>query len=162
MTHLEIKTKKEQLEKIKKSLVYYWGQFEQHGDKEDFKIAQAHYEEARKLQLEINQLKAQNPKCTHEVKTKTGYELLKRDIEAGKIKMAKTRLKKEMQIVYHATACGMSKDIFATYDEAEKGTAIIDEIIESEINARAKLLLIKLFINGKISPIEIDAILSNE
>lgn len=45
-------------------------------------------------------------------------------------------------------------------EEAEKATAIIDEIIESEFCSRTKIRLIKLYLNGKISTHELDAFLT--
>lgn len=158
----EIKIKKEQVEKAKKTTSYFMHKFEMYGFKEDFEIATVHFKKARELQLEINQLKALHPKCTAEVKTKTGYERLIKDIQSGNIKPQHTRLHKEFHISYLATLHKIDNEITSDFKKARTATAIIDEIIESELHCNSKIRLIKLFLTGKISTLEVDAILTNE
>lgn len=76
--------------------------------------------------------------------------------------MHKTRIMKELHIAFLAAHYELENKKMFSRTEAELATAIIDEIIESELKSHAKLTLIKLFVNDKISCYEIDAILSNE
>lgn len=67
---------------------------------------------------------------------------------------------KELHIAVLAAHYEFEDGETVNYTEADKATAIIDEIIESELKSYAKLTLIKLFLNDKISCKEIDALLS--
>lgn len=158
----EIKNKKEQVKKEKKTTSYFMRKFEMYGFKEDFEIAAVHFKKAQEIQLEINQLKALHPKCTEEVKTKSGYDRLIKDIQSGNIKPQHTRLHKELHIGYLATLHKIDNEITSDFKRARTAAAIIDEIIESELHCNSKIRLIKLFLTGKISTLEVDAILTNE
>jgi hypothetical protein len=91
--------------------------------------------------------------------------------QAKKVEEKQERLKQAQRITMSPVLKELHISILAAHHEledkkvfskteADKATAIIDEIIECELKSHAKLTLIKLFVNDKISCKEIDAILS--
>lgn len=67
---------------------------------------------------------------------------------------------KEIQIAHLSKKHGLDDFMIEWREEAEKTIAIIDEIFESEFCMRSKIRLIKLYLNGKITTNELDALLT--
>ena len=122
---------KKQLRNAEMKQEHHYKLFEQNGDDFDWYVV-------KKLQEKIKELKKR--------------------IET--LENTKPIFAKEIQIAYLAKMHEINTDIFCSRHESEKATAIIDEIIESDLNARAKLTLVKLFINNKVTSHEVDEILS--
>lgn len=69
---------------------------------------------------------------------------------------------KELQLEMAAKAAGLHKVVLCAGTSPITATAIIDEIIESEFDAEAKLLMIKLFLDNELSSLDIDGLLHDE
>jgi len=67
---------------------------------------------------------------------------------------------KEIEIARLSKMHGFDDYMIEWREEAEKTIAIIDEIFESEFCMRSKIRLIKLYLNGKITTNELDALLT--
>ncbi len=57
---------------------------------------------------------------------------------------------------------GIEKALICAGTSSITATAIIDEIIESEFNAEAKLMMIKMFLDNQMSTLDIDGLLHDE
>jgi hypothetical protein len=67
---------------------------------------------------------------------------------------------KEIEIARLSRMHGLDDFMIEWREEAEKTLAIIDEIFESDFCMRSKIRLIKLYLNGKITTNELDALLT--
>ena len=90
--------------------------------------------------------------------------------QAEKVKEKQERLKQAERVTFSPALKELHIAVLAAHHEFEDkkvfsateteiATAIIDDIINSELKPYSKLTLIKLFVNDKISSNEIDAIL---
>ena len=127
------------------------------------------------LEFAKKQLKNEELKLEHYLEMFELYadahhlKVLKEQVEKVKQKRAMvkqienpvmTPFMKEKQIYLLSKASGCENEIIESHQKAEMATAIIDEIIESGFTAPTKIRLINLFLQGKISTLEIDALLT--
>lgn len=69
---------------------------------------------------------------------------------------------KQSIIEMTAYEVGIERELICAGTSPITATAIIDEIIESEFNAEAKLMMIKMFIDNQMSSLDIDGLLHDE
>lgn len=69
---------------------------------------------------------------------------------------------KQSIIEMTAYEVGIERELICAGTSPITATAIIDEIIESEFNAEAKLMMIKMFLDNQMSSLDIDGLLHDE
>ena len=123
---------KKQLKHEEMLLEHYLEMFELYADAHHLKVLKEQVEKVKKKRMMVKQI--ENPTLTP--------------------------FMKEKQIYFLSKANDFENELVENHHKAEKATAIIDEIIESEISAPSKIRLINLFLKGKITTLEIDAFLT--
>ena len=123
---------KKQLKHEEMLLEHYLEMFELYADAHHLKVLKEQVEKVKKKRMMVKQI--ENPTMT--------------------------QFMKEKQIYLLSKANGFENEFVENHHKAEKATAIIDEIIESEFSAPSKIRLINLLLNGKITTLEIDAFLT--
>ena len=121
------------------------------GDESDLEKLKEQYKKVKKKKERLELVKnAPVPRI---------FEKMVLEIEQAE-KKPRAVLNKECEIYFISKARQNECVIIENHRKAETATAIIDEIIESEFSARSKIRLIKMLLNGKISTLEIDALLT--
>lgn len=143
MYELEIalKNAEKKLKEAEKKKAFFLNRYKKHGRIFDFELAKEAHDKAEKIKERLKRTKSAEIKDTKKV------------APFG-------RLIKEIHIECMAYELGIEKVLICAGVPVSKATAIIDEIIESELNAEAKLLLIKMFIDNQIDTLQLDAILT--
>lgn len=144
MKTLEIEKKR--LEKVENKKRKYFDLFKQFGQEYYLEMAKEQAAIAESIKIRLNRAERAKSKAKED---RRGRSSLDRAIKELQIEMAA----KEAGI-YNEPICAGTSPITAT--------AIIDEIIESEFDAENKLIMIKLFLNNKMSTLDIDGLLHDE
>lgn len=121
-----------QLKNAEIKQAHHWEKYEKFGSAYDLEMALMQAEKVKKCKDRIQHIKNKKP----------------------------TKFMKEAQIYFMSKMHNIENEIINSHNAADKATAIIDEIIESDFTSQTKIRMIKLFLNDKITTLEIDALLT--
>lgn len=141
MKSYEMEKKLLEAEKKKKQ---YFKIFLDFGEQQYLELAQEQSDIAESIKIRINRAEREKAKPKSERENR-----LDRAIKQSIIEMT-------------AYEVGIEKALICAGTSPTTATAIIDEIIESEFNAEAKLMMIKMFLDNQMSSLDIDGLLHDE
>jgi hypothetical protein len=144
MKSLEIE--KKLLEVAEKKKKQYFKIFQDFGEQHYLDLAREQSDIAESIKIRINRAERAKAKPKKERKDRPSLD---RAIKNSIIEMT-------------AYEVGIEKCLICAGTSPITATAIIDEIIESEFNAEAKLLMIKMFLDNQMSSLDIDGLLHDE